>query len=508
MSQNRIDQIFLAASKDCGERPYLLLRDGPAATFADVFERASRLAGVFAAAGIKPGDRVASLLDNSREPIEFFLACSIAGAIGVVINTHSTSHEISALMADCEPVGLVTEKRFLERLTGIPAVAKLQLRLIVRISAQGWADYEDAIAKAVPLPVDASFGDEAPALMIYSSGTTGTPKGILLSQRGLVLNARAMIEALGYEKGDISLTLLPLFSSFGFAFDFLHTAIMRNSVVLLDKFEEETALSCIERFRVTFLAGVPTMFARLFSEEKITGRDVSSLRLIDVGGGPVSVRLKRMLKQQFGINVVESYGLTEISPVASVQRSRADANSASCGLPLPGFEVKVVDTNGHALSTGEPGELLFRSDTFMIGYWNQPEQTAKTVVDGWLHTGDVGLLDKNGEIQILDRTKDLIVSNGFNIFPKEVENAIAEFDGVQQCAVIGAKDEIKGEIVHAYIIPKAGARLDADEVIAHCRERLSRYKVPRKIHFISRMPLTASGKIRRHALRDGDWQAE
>jgi len=506
MSQNRIDQIFLAAAKDSGERPYILLRDGPAATFANTFERASQLAGVFAAAGIKPGDRAASLLDNSREAIEFFVACAIAGAIGVVINGHSTSHEISALMADCQPVGLLTEKRFLERVTDVPAVANLRLRLIARGSAQGWDNYDEAIAKAVPLPVDNSFSDEAPALMIYSSGTTGKPKGILLSQRGLVLDARAMIEAIRYEKGDISLTILPLFSSFGFAFDFLHNAIMRNSVVILDKFDEENALSCIERFRVTFMAGVPTMFARLFAEDKITGRDVSSLRLIDVGGGPVSVRLKRMLKQEHGIDVVESYGLTEISPVASVQRSRTDADSASCGLPLPGFEVKVVDSNGQALPPGEPGELLFRSETFMIGYWNQPEQTAKTIVDGWLHTGDVGLLDKNGEIQILDRTKDLIVSNGFNVFPKEVENAIMEFDGVQECAVIGVKDEIKGEIVHAYVIPKMGVRLDADDVIAHCRERLSRYKVPREVHLIDRMPLTASGKIKRHALREGEWQ--
>lgn len=506
VSQNRIDRIFLAASRDSGDRPYLLFRDGSTASFAEVFEAASRLAGVFAAAGIGPGDRVASLLDNSRESIEFFVACSIAGAIGVVINTHSTPHEIAALMADCEPVGLVTQERFLDRLAGLAATGGLRLRLVAGGSAPGWEDYRQKVPAAAPLALDEGFGEDAPALMIYSSGTTGRPKGILLSQRGLVLNARALIEAIGYEKGDRALTLLPLFSSFGFAFDFLHTAIMRNSVVILDRFDEQEAVSCIERFRVTFLAGVPTMFARLFSDENIAGRDISSLRLIDVGGGPVSVRLKRLLKQSFGVNVVESYGLTEISPVASVQRSTDGAGSASCGLPLPGFEVRVVDSDGNDLPAGQPGELLFRADTFMIGYWNQPEQTARTIVDGWLHTGDVGLLDDNGEIQILDRTKDLIVSNGFNIFPKEVENVIAEFDGVQECAVVGVKDEIRGEIVHAFVVPRAGARPDADAVIAHCRERLSRYKVPREVHLIDAMPLTASGKIRRHMLRDGEYR--
>ncbi len=506
MPQNRIDRIFQAAASDSSDAPFLLFEDGTSASYSDVFDRASRLASVISKAGIEPGERVLSLVENSREAIEFFVGCAVAGVIGVAVNYHSTALEIVALMDDCTPSGIVTQGMFLERLAEVPGIAKLKLRLLSEAEAPNWQNYQQAVSDAEPLPVDQALGEHEPAIMIYSSGTTGRPKGILLSHHGIVHNAKAIIEALGYQPGDRSLTLLPLFSSFGFAFDFLHMAMTRNSTVILRKFAEDAALNCIERFGVTFLAGVPTMFARLFTDEAIAGRDISSLRLIDVGGGPVSVRLKKMLTQDFGISVVESYGLTEISPVASVQRTADNFDSASCGLPLPGFEVRAVGPDGQDMPTNEPGELYFRSDTFMLGYWNQPELTAKTIVDGWLHTGDVGIVDEKGEIQILDRTKDMIVSNGFNVFPKEIENVIHEIEGVRECAVVGVPDDIRGEVINAFIVPKPDVSPDPEAIIAYCREKLSRYKVPRAIHVIDEMPLTASGKIRRHILRSPEQQ--
>lgn len=499
---HRIDRILFDASRDSGNKTFLLTLDGTEISYGAVFEQASRLAAVIVAAGIAPGERVLALLDNSRETIEFYTGCAIAGVIGVAVNSHSTAAEIASLMADCTPDGIVTQPRFLERLSAIAAVSELRLRLLIGQSAPGWLQWEPALAASPPLPLNADFTDDAAAIMIYSSGTTGQPKGILLSHRGVVLNALATIEALGYRTGDRSLTLLPLFSSFGFAFDFLHVAIMRNSTVLMAKFDEIAALDCIERFRVTFLGGVPTMFSRMFSAENVAGRNISSLRLMDVGGGPVSPRLKRTLKHDFGISVVESYGLTEISPVASVQRNSDNPDTESCGPALKGFEVRAVGPDGRELPPGEPGELLFRTPTFMLGYWNQPDLTAKTLRDGWLWTGDIGAIDEKGEIHIRDRTKDMIVSNGFNVFPKEVENVIVQIEGVRECAVVGIPDEIRGETISAFIVLRPGASLTAEAVIARCSEQLSRYKVPREIHFIDQMPLTASGKIRRHILRD------
>lgn len=499
---DRLDRILAKAALDSGDKPFLVAPDGSEISYGEAFDQACRFATVIREAGIAPGERVLSLVDNSPEAIQFFIGCAVAGVVSVAVNTHSTAAEIAALMADCSPVGIVTQPRFLERLSALPDIAALRLRLLSRAEAPGWLNWEKTVSVAAPCALDDGFLDTDPALMIYSSGTTGQPKGILLSHRGIVLNARATIEALGYRPGDRSLTLLPLFSSFGFAFDFMHVAILRNSTVLLEKFDEGAALDCIERFGVTFLAGVPTMFARLFSDDVIAGRDISSVRLIDVGGGPVSPRLKRMLGRDFGIGVVESYGLTEISPVASVQRNTGNPDSASCGPPLPGFDVRVIGEDGTELAPGEAGELVFRAPTFMLGYWNRPEDTAKALRDGWLYTGDVGAVDANGEIQILDRTKDMIVSNGFNVFPKEVENVIAEVDGVRECAVVGFPDEIRGETINAFVVPKPGSAVDPETVIAHCRERLSRYKVPREVHLIDQMPLTASGKIRRYMLRE------
>ena len=502
MPQNRIDHIFQAAADDSCNASFLLLQDGTSASYGEVFDRASRLASVISQAGISPGDRVLSLIENSREAIEFFVGCSIAGAVGVAVNFHSTAPEIAALVDDCKPSGIVTGAAYLERLANVPAIADLKLRLLADSEAPDWQNYQQAVAAADPLPVNQDFNENDPAMMVYSSGTTGQPKGILLSHYGIVQNGKAVTEALGYRPGDRSMTLLPLFSSFGFAFDFIHVAVMRNSTVILAKFDEATAADSIERFGVTFLAGVPTMFARLFSDEVIAGHDFSSLRLIDVGGGPVSVRLKQMLSQQFGITVVESYGLTEISPVASVQRVTDELAFDSCGQPLSGFEVRAVGPDGKDMPVNEPGELCFRSDTFMLRYWNQPELTARTIVDGWLHTGDVGVIDETGAIRILDRTKDMIVANGFNVFPKEIENVIHEIEDVRECAVVGIPDDIRGEVINAFVVPKPGTTPDLDAIIAHCRKKLSRYKVPRVIHVIEEMPLTASGKIRRHLLRD------
>lgn len=244
------------------------------------------------------------------------------------------------------------------------------------------------------------------------------------------------------------------------------------------------------------------MFVKMFDPTLVTGRDVSSLRLIDVGGGPVPTTLMRELKEKFGIETVESYGLSEISPVACVQRPHQPSPEGSCGVVLDGVEVRVHNNDGEAVPPNEPGELQFRCDTFMNGYWNQPDLTEATLKDGWLRTGDVGQIDKAGNIFIIDRIKDMIVTNGYNVFPKEVEMVLFAHPGVEAAAVIGVPHEVRGEDIVAFIIPAKGANTSAEEMIAYCRENLARFKVPREIVFTDTLPLTASGKIRRFALRE------
>lgn len=506
-ADKRIDQLFRQASQDAGLKPFLVLEDGRICTYGEVFERARRLAQSLVASGVERGDRILCLMRNSQELIEFYIACGLCGGVAVALNTLSTRREVERIMADCTPSVVFAQQEFQTIFPeeNLPASVKLK---VVTSSApvqdllHGWVAYDNLLASAqgVNLPDDQQPAEAA--IMIYSSGTTGLPKGILLSHQALIDNALSSISVLGVRTTDRWLSLLPLFSSFGFAFDFLHVGLVRGSVVILPRFDEKRAVELIELHRVTFMAGVPTMFARIFDPQNIADHDITSLRLIDVGGGPVSLRLKQMLDKDAGVRVVESYGLTEISPVASIQDPARPDLSSSCGAPLPGFEVKVVDAQGNTMPADTPGELLFRSPTFMIGYWGQEQQTRQALTDGWLHTGDVGRIDHQGEIHILDRTKDVMVVNGFNVYPKEVENCIAEVEGVQAVAVVSYPDEIRGETIHAFVVPKSGKSLDPKVIQDHCSNSLSKFKVPRGVTVIDEMPLTASGKVQRFRLRE------
>lgn len=499
---NRIDTLFAHNARTLVDDVHLILPDDTQQTYSETYARAQRVAGELVKAGVRKGDRVMLFTGNSRDLVEMYIACSLAGAICVPVNLLSTSHELLKTSADCTPVAVMVQSALMERILPDFLKQPLQMKIVSQGSAPGWVSYDDLACSGTAIDLAASEDPNDPCVMIYSSGTTGQPKGILLSQFGLIENARKTSSVLRYQQADVFMTMLPLFSSFGFSFDFLQAALAGAKTVILPKFDPAVVARLIEVFRVTCLAGVPTMYARIFDRVNLGSRDVSSLRLIDVGGGPVSDRLKQKLKEEFNIEVVESYGLSEISPVASVQIPHVSHTVGSCGPTLPGIEVRVIDSDGNDLPPGTVGELVFRCNTLMIGYWNQPELTAHTLRGGWLHSGDGGLVDESGEIHISDRIKDMIVSSGNNVYPKEVENAISELSAVQSVAVIGVPDEIRGENIHAFIVRRPGHQLTESEVVDHCIRLIARYKVPRAVIFLDELPLTASGKIKRFELRD------
>jgi acyl-CoA synthetase (AMP-forming)/AMP-acid ligase II len=495
-----VDGVFTEAARRAGRATHLVLTDGRPVPYAETLERARRLASVLAGAGIGGGDRVAMFMRNSRELFETYIACGLVGAIAVPVNGLNTARENGLLFADCTPAALVAEASLLDRVPAEVMPGSLTLRLVTAGAAPGWRSYDQAIETAGERTAPEPSRAEAPAVIIYSSGTTGTPKGIVLRQRGVVDNARLASGVLGYRDSDRFLTLLPTYSSFGFAFDFLQAGLAGASTVITPAFDAAAAVELIERHRVSCLAGVPTMFVRM--AQHMAGRDLTCLRLIDVGGGPVPEKLKEDLRNALGVETVESYGLTEISPVASVQLPGAPVRPGSCGPALPEIEARVVDAADRDVPAGAPGELLFRCRTLMIGYWNQPELTAATLRDGWLHSGDIGSMDEDGHLYILDRLKDMIVTSGNNVYPKEVETVIFDHPAVQSVAVAGLPDEVRGETVHAFVVLRPGAAATAAEIIEHCRRNLARFKVPRGITFVDEMPLTGSGKIRRFKLRE------
>jgi len=499
---NRIDLLFRHNARTLGSSTHLILPDGTAQSYGSTYDRAGRIAAAIVAAGIPRGARVMLLMGNSRELVEMYVACSLAGVVCVPVNMLTTARELIDTAADCTPAAAFVEHRFLDRITPEFLRHDLRLRVATQGGSDGWRSYDELLLAHAPIERAVSADPEEPSVMIYSSGTTGRPKGILLRQRGVTENAHMTGLVMRYQAGDIAMSMLPLFSSFGFAFDFMMPAQAGARTVILPRFDPSVAIGNIERHRVTVLAGVPTMFARLFDPQNIAGRDFSSLRLLDVGGGPVSDRLKLDLKKVHGIEIVESYGLSEISPVASVQVPFDRHKVGACGRPLPGIEVRVMDSDDRELPPNTPGEFCFRSSTFMIGYWNKPELTAQALRGGWLHSGDIGVVDEDGELFVRDRLKDMIISSGYNIYPKEVENALCEHKAVQSAAVIGVADEIRGENVHAFVVLKPGEHADATQLIAHCGTIIGRHKLPRDITFVEELPLTASGKIQRFALRE------
>lgn len=488
-----IPAVWRRIAATSGSSTHLVLPEGQEVTYAETFLRARQLAAHFAGAGLISGSRIVSLLGNCRELYEFYVACGLAGAVAVPVNVMGTPREVLALATDCSAAGVVARA---DLVGNVPD--GLALRVVVGGEVEGWQGYESVLGE--PAPKHAPVLPEDPAVIIYSSGTTGLPKGIALSHFGLVRNAQLTSQALGYTSQDTLLSVLPSYSSFGFSWDFLQLALVGARLVVLSAFSPDEALELVERHGVTSIAGVPTVFVRMFSEERLQGRRLESLRLLDVGGGPVPDLLKTRIRDRFGIDVVESYGLSEISPVATVERVGSPTPPGSCGPPLPGMGVRVVDGEERDVPVGETGELLFRSETVMLGYLNNPEETATALRGGWLHSGDLGRVDEDGNVFIVDRIKELIVTSGYNVYPKEVESVLFGHPGVQSVAVVGLPDETRGDNVHAFVVPQPGVEVTVEELLAHARENLSLYKVPRGITLVDEFPLTASGKIRKFRL--------
>lgn len=502
-----IHEVYEKAAAEHGHLPHLIFPEGGVSTYADTLARARRLAGLLQDAGIQPGDRVTCLLGNCRALYEFYLASSLAGVIAVPINTQSTGYEISRLLEDCTPRACIADAKLLAGLKEDPFDG-LSFRCAANGEYAGWHSYEDEIAQARSIENGLGRPDD-PVLIVYSSGTTGAPKGIVLRQSGVIGNALRVMERLEHGPNDRFITLLPSFHTFGYNFEFIKPALVHSPVVVMPAFDAERALTLIERYKVTVLHAVPTMIARIFDAQLLAKHDVTSIRMVYTGGGPVSPELKRYLKEDIGIAVSEGYGMTECSAGATIQPLRKDLPYASCGPALRDFEVKIVDSEDHEVPVGESGEIVMRCPTFMVGYWNQPELTAQTLRGGWLHSGDVGKLDAEGNLYILDRLKDMLVSNGFNVFPKEVENAVLMHPAVQLAGVVGIPDEIRGDTIHAFVTlkggePANGRSLDelAAEILQDVRTRLAHYKWPRSINIVRELPLTATGKVRRFKLRE------
>ena len=479
-------------------------------SWGEIGERVARLAGGLQLLGIKRGDRVAVLMLNSDRYLELYLGIAWAGAVIVPTNIRWSRAEIEDSLHDCRASMLVVDKAFAAM--GVELAKAVPLKLIYADDDAGPAeadDYEKLIAASQPIP-DAMVTREELAGIFYTGGTTGRSKGVMLSHANIVSNALHMLSEGLLPDGTIYLNAAPMFHLANGAAMFA-SLIGGGSNVVVRMFTPELVIKAIEKEKVTATLIVPTMIQMLTDHPLFKTADLSTLKRIMYGASPINeALLNRAMAGLPGVAFHQLYGMTELSPLAThlpwdqhTGEAAAQKNrQRACGRAAIGCEVRIVDTDHNPVANGVVGEVAVRGQNVMMGYWERPEETAKAIIDGWMHTGDGGYMDEEGYVYLVDRVKDMIISGGENVYSMEVENVIAQHPSVSQCAVIGIPSEQWGETVHAFVIPKDGAGVDAAEIIAFCKERIAGYKCPRSIDVRTEpFPLSGAGKVLKRELR-------
>jgi acyl-CoA synthetase (AMP-forming)/AMP-acid ligase II len=505
-------------------------------SFAELGDRVAEAARAFVAAGVAPGDRVAVWAPNSWAWAVAALGAVSAGGALVPVNTRFKGREAAFVVARSGARALVTVREFLgvdypamlREAAGGPAdgrpVAGLpRLERIVIVPGPGAAPsdaapseatlaWETFLAGAARVPEEeaaaraAAVGPEDLSDVIFTSGTTGEPKGVMATHGQTLRVFETWSRLVGLREGDRYLIVNPFFHTFGYKAGIL-ACLMRGATMIPEAvFDAGRVLRRIEAERVSVLPGPPTLYQSLLAHPDRQHADLSSLRLAVTGAAVVPVALVRAMREELGFRVVlTAYGLTESTGTATMCRPEDDLETiaTTSGRAIEGTEVRVVDEAGRPLPPGQPGEVVIRGYNVMRGYFEDPKRTAEVIDrDGWLHTGDVGVMDARGYLRITDRKKDIFIVGGFNVSPAEVENELLAHPAVVQAAVVGAPDERLGEVGVAFVVPRPGARLDPEELVAWARERMANYKAPRRVEVVDQLPLNASGKVLKHVLRE------
>jgi long-chain acyl-CoA synthetase len=487
------------------DRPAVLFND-TVITYGELSRRVSRLARALRARGAGPGRRVALLLPNAPETIVAYYGAVAAGATVVPANPLLKAPELAYMWGDSDAGIAIVAAPLLA--AAREALASLRgARLLVALGERS-AVPEDVLtlSELVAGVEDAPLGDSGPkesdpAVCLYTSGTTGKPKGALLSHHNLLVNCRQVAAALQMTPEDNMLCVLPLFHSFGGTVGQNTPLFAGARLTLVESFHPLRVLEVIERARPTVLPGVPAMYAAILQIPAERKPDLSSLRACFSGGAPMPLAVMEAFEKRFGAPILEGDGPTECSPVTSVNPLGGVRKCGTIGLPIEGVEMKIVDDQDGELPDGQIGEIVVRGENVMLGYLNQPEATAEALRGGWYHTGDLGKRDSDGYFSIVDRKKDMLIVGGINVYPREVEEVLYTHPAVADAAVIGAPDALRGEVPLAVVALKAGAQATAAELASFCRERLANFKVPRKVVFRESLPRSATGKILKRLLR-------
>jgi long-chain acyl-CoA synthetase len=472
----------------------------------ELLETSKRFATSLQGIGVGVNDKVVILLANCPEVLVGYAAVWRIGAVVIPVLHVLEAHELAFILKDSGAKAVVTSHDLVAKveeaknLGDTPAV-----RIVAVTEGKGEVTaptlkYEElidapALEKIVPREKDDL------AVVLYTSGTTGHPKGVMQSHNNLIANSQnSWNTAKTKDPSETSLLVLPLAHTFGLSV-VVGGYQFGGRAVLMRRFHPVEALQLIQRFKIANMSGVPTMFMYMLMLPEQVKFDTSSMRIWIVGAAPMPTEQLKKFEQRYGGQMYVGYGLTEASPTVAVEREGEPRKPGSTGRPVEGVQVKIVDDDGKELPTGEVGEVCASGENITLGYLGRPEETAKAFRDGWLHTGDMGYLDEDGYLFIVERKKDLIIRGGLNIYPKDVEEVIYRHASVRECAVVGVPDLLMGEQVCACIVLKDGASATAEEIIEHCQQNLAKYKTPKYVEFLKELPKTTIGKIQKKELR-------
>jgi long-chain acyl-CoA synthetase len=476
------------------ERPAVRL-DDTVLTYADLADASARTAALLHERGVRPGDRVAIMLPNIPEFAVIYYGILRAGAVVVPMNPLLKEREVAYYLTDAEASLIFTGPASAEEASAGAARAGVPYVIVD-------GGFADLLAELAPVAGMAPRTAPDTAVILYTSGTTGQPKGAELTHANLLINTDVMASDLvKVGPDDVIFGGLPLFHSFGQTCG-LNTAVSVGAcLTLVARFVPDKVLEVLERDRVTVFEGVPTMYVALLAEPTRTDRDLSTLRICVSGGAALPVEVMRGFEAEFGCVILEGYGLSETSPVASFNHPDRERKPGSIGTPIRGVELRVVNEWGKEVPDGEVGEIAIRGHNVMKGYWRRVDATAEAIPDGWFRSGDLARRDEDGYFFIVDRRKDLIIRGGYNVYPREIEEVLYEHPAVAEAAVIGVPDDALGEEVGAAVVVKPGETLTPQQLQEYVKGQVAAYKYPRRVWLMDALPKGPTGKVLKREIR-------
>jgi acyl-CoA synthetase (AMP-forming)/AMP-acid ligase II len=480
-------------------------------SFDELNQRVNSLANALMGLGVVEGDRVAILLDNCHQYIELYFAIPEAGGIAVPLNTALTQQEMVHILDNAQANTLV----FMDKYADVVSSMRSQLNSVknfvtVGAPAAGAKGYDELITRYPSTEPDVKVNEEDVAYILYTSGTTGLPKGVMITHRGMIGSALDYTLGSRLRLGDITLVTTPLLWTATVFVSIVPHFYLSDTIVIAGEFSPKAVLNIIQEERITTGFMAPSQIIALLQYPELRNYDTSSLRHVWFGGGPMPVETLKQAITVFGNVFFQLYGLMELSPVALMPPEEQVIEGppeklkrlASCGKETYSVEVRIVDDEGRDVLPGQVGEVIAKGDYLMKGYWQMPRATEEALKDGYLHTGDMGTMDEDGYIYLVGRKKDLIVSGGRNIYPVEIEEVLCQHPSVLEAAVVGQPDKELGESIKAVVAVKEAERVTGKDIIQFCRQRLPEYAVPETVVFIDRLPRNPGGKVLKRVLRE------